>query len=466
MLLPQCDPGGLSADHFVKISENGFDAEDNAQDKNGYAWSMAYFKADGADDGYVYVGTGNDIFGIAAYITQSTIDGTDPDELPALPPEIRRYRPDLGPTNWEKVFDYRDVDSDDLQTYGFRRMVSYRAVDSDGKGARSHYLYAGSQGAGSSIWRSKTGDSGDWEMVFSTGANHASLRGMTEHNGSLYVGFAYDIFNQDIPPAEIWKSEDGINFEPIMQDGFGNPNNRGIETLISYNGWLYAGTKNDKEGYEVWKLEGPDKGAGAVKVIEHGGPDARNEAAGTTEVFQGKLYVGSLIFYGVNAREGYGFKGCDIVRIDEDDNWETVVGPHSISGYDSGFNYFTNAYCWQLREHDGWLYASTWDDGSSLADLLYGLPTIIDQIPTPSKQFPDTLLTPEIWRCITEAGGDIFKSQDGVHWFPVTQDGLGDRDNYGWRNMLSAPDGYLYLGSANPYDGLEIWRGMRPIFVQ
>ena len=460
-MLPQCNPGGLQATDFVKISENGFDAEDNAQDKNDYAWSMCFFTPDGEGRGNIYVGTGNNILGVAEYVSLSTFNGTDPDELPAKPPEIRRYRPDRGPAEWEKVFDYRDVPSDDLQTYGFRRMITYRAADPGAKGGRSTYLYAASQGAGSALWRSKTGDAGDWEMVFSTGPNHASLRGMTEHNGKLYIGFAFDIINQNIPPAEIWLSDDGANFEPIMQDGFGNPNNRGVEFLISYKDWLYAGTKNDPEGFEVWKLEGP-KGIGPVKVVDHGGPDHRNEAAGTATVFQNKLYVGSLIFYGVNVREGYGFKGCDIIRIDADDNWETIVGPHSLSGYDSGFNYFTNAYCWQLKEHEGWLYAGTWDDGSTLADLLYNLPSLGQYPPSQTKRLPDTLLTREAWLRATEAGGDIFKTQDGVHWFPVTQDGLGNRNNYGWRNMLSTPDGSFYLGSANPYDGLEIWRARKP----
>ncbi len=456
MLLPQC---GLRAADFVKISENGFDAEDNKTDENDYAWSMLWFQADGAKAGHLYVGTGNNIFGIADYITQTNQDGEEPTELPSRPPEIRRYTPGSD-EEWEKVFDYKDVEDDELQTYGFRRMIAYRALDT-GKGIKSNYLYAATQGIGASIWRSKTGDAGDWEQVHSTGPNHASIRAMAVHDGRLYLGYAYDIVNVDIPPAEIWMSEDGVEFEPVMQDGFGNENNRGIETLFSFNDWLYAGTKNDKQGYEIWKLEGPRKGADAVKVVEHGGPDSRNEAAGTSTVFNGKLYIGSLIYYGFNRREGYGFKGCDIIRIDENGDWETVVGKNSISGYDSGFNFFTNAYCWQLEEHDGWLYAGTWDDANAIAELLYNLPAAVEYLQGLQKRVtddPPTLLTREAWLRVTKAGGDIFKTQDGVHWLPVTQDGLGNRNNYGWRTMESAPDGTFYLGSANPYDGLEIWK--------
>ncbi|HVP12095.1 MAG TPA: hypothetical protein VMV94_13020, partial [Phycisphaerae bacterium] len=38
--------GGLEASNFELVSLNGFDPEDNARDKNDYAWAMEYFKPD------------------------------------------------------------------------------------------------------------------------------------------------------------------------------------------------------------------------------------------------------------------------------------------------------------------------------------------------------------------------------------------------------------------------------------
>ncbi|MCC6795430.1 MAG: hypothetical protein IT366_09950 [Candidatus Hydrogenedentes bacterium] len=464
MLLPQCDPGGFKASDFVKVSQNGFDPVDHEEDVNSYAWAMRYFKADGAQDGHVYVGTGNNIAGLIGFYFTGLIEGgeIDLDEAPARPPEIRRHRPDLGDDVWETVFDYRDVETDgEYKTSGFRFMGTYRAVDADNKGQRSKYLYTATQGLESVLWRSKTGDPGDWQQVFSTGENGASIRYFAEHNGKMYLAYAYDTYEANPPPGEIWVSDDGLNFEPLMQDGFGNPHNRGIEFLISYNNWLYAGTKNDKDGYEIWKLEGPDKGAGAIKLIDGGATDPRNEIAGTPCLFKGQLYIGSIIFFGFNPTQANGFKGCDIIRIDENDDWETVVGPNSISGYDSGFNFFMNAYCWWMEEHDGWLYAGTWDQGTILSWFLDDLPTLIAFIQTGEipEDVDDLPLEYEQWYKLTQAGADIFKTQDGVNWFPVTIDGMGNRTNYGWRTMESTPDGYLYLGSANPSDGLEIWRG-------
>jgi hypothetical protein len=156
---------------------------------------------------------------------------------------------------------------------------------------------------------------------------------------------------------------------------------------------------------------------------------------------------------GVNPESGRAFKGFDIIRIHPDDSWETVVGPDSLSGYDSGFNHFTNAYNWWMEEHDGWLYASSLDNSTLLADGLRNLDTVIEFFQDAQgalKRRPKPLDR------ALHAGADIFKTCDGVNWAPVTLGGLGDPANYGFRTMESVGD-TLFLGTANPFDGLEIW---------
>ncbi len=484
-LAPQCI-GGFQADDFVLVSERGFDAADNHIDKNHYAWAMKYFQADGDADGYVYVGTGNNIAGLIGYYMDVLINGGDILDSPVRPPEIRRYRPDLGPTNWEKVFDYRDVEcggclpqddtgDEEFLTTGFRFMTTLTAADNDKNGATySTYIYAASQGLDSVLWRSKTGDYGDWEDVHHTldsappGQNGSSIRWIEEHDGRIYLAIAWDTYEDEPPAGEIWVSDDGLSFAPLMTDGFGNPNNRGVQFVISYNGWLYAGTKNDIEGFEIWKLEGPDKQAAPIKVVDAGGPSPRNEIAGTPIIFNGELYVGSIIFFGFNPQQMNGFKGCDIIRIDTDDNWETVVGPNSTSGYGSGFNHFTNAYLWWMEEHDGWLYAGTWDQGYVISLMLDNIELLPDLFPQGKEglfggyeydQFASLMR-------LTKAGADIFKTQDGDNWFPVTLEGMDNIYNYGWRSMESTPDGELFVGSANPVTGLEVYRATTPVEAQ
>src|SRR5690606_23694510 len=124
-----------------------------------------------------------------------------------------------------------------------------------------------------------------------------AVRHMEPHRGLLYIAVSHDVPGQ-ARPGQLWAT-DGAAFWPVVENGFGDPANRGVMALASFNGWLYAGTANYATGYEVWKLAGPN-GEGPRRVVAAGGPDARNEIAGTMTVFNGRLYVGSLIFLGFN----------------------------------------------------------------------------------------------------------------------------------------------------------------------
>ena len=441
-LLGDC---GLNRADFECISVNGFEVEDNADDWNDYPWSMAYFEPDGkADGGHIYVGTGN---GIDQLVMDrfGLLDG----ESPLRPPEIRRYRPDQGAKSWERVFDYREVDEGpEFGATGFRCMQAYRN-QSDGV----NYLYASTFGSAPSVLRSATGEPGSWEQFWSSGSN-GSIRWLTIHNGLLYIAISNDLVEEPTP-GQIWAS-DGETVWPVMQGGFGNPLNRAIMTMVSFNGWLYAATANAVEGFELWRLEGPDKQADPILVADAGITDSRNEAASTLCVFNDRLYLGTMIFAGRR------FRGCDLIRFDQQDNWEVIVGPSPLSGFQSGFNNRFNAYLWWLEEHDGWLYAGTWDSAAVLQVAIdmggtvdIDLAQLIDMI----REFSNagTKRDPAIVGTLTQGGGDLWKSHTGTHWFPVFTNGLGDTYNYGVRTMVSVED-ELFLGFANPFDGLEVWR--------
>jgi hypothetical protein len=276
---------------------------------------------------------------------------------------------------------------------------------------------------------------------------------MAVHRGLLYFA-PTDELGVQLGPATIWAT-DGAACRPVVEDGFGNPDNVGVAALASYNGWLYAGLANIATGFEVWKLAGPTRAGGApVQVMAYGGTDRRNEIAGTFCVFQDKLYVGSMMFFGVNVRTGNFMKGCELFRIDPQDHWEVTVGEDSLSGYRDGFSHRPNVYLWSMAEHDGWLYAGTWDMASVFPDLLANREALIHYLLTgemPAKRAVEPM---DVW---SNAGADLYKSPDGIHWRPVFKTGLGDPGNYGVRTLLSA-GGALYVGLANPWDGLEIFK--------
>jgi len=115
---------------FQRVAQPGFDADGQARLADS-AWSMRYFKADGAETGYVYVGTDNNIIGLALSALKPRSQGP----LPVEPPQIRRYRPDLGPDTWEVVFDYKDHEQPPYLNEGFRSIDLLR--DKEG-GNQSH----------------------------------------------------------------------------------------------------------------------------------------------------------------------------------------------------------------------------------------------------------------------------------------------------------------------------------------
>jgi hypothetical protein len=441
------DVGGLEAEDFELISLNGFDPADNVVDINDYAWSMEYFVPDGQIEGYIYVGTGNDMIGLIYQGISAVMGQEELGDISVRPPEIRRYRDDISPLEWERVFDYRDVETEsNFTTIGFRYIKTYRA-QSDGV----NYLYAATMGEEATLWRTAKGDPGTWEIAWLSG-DVGSVRWMEEHNGIMYIALA-----NEVPKGEqigkIWAT-DGDLFWPVIEDGFGNPENKGMMCLTSYNGWLYAGTRNPTFGYEIWKLAGPDGSFGPIQILGGGGPSPVNEAAITPCVFKNKLYIGSQLNPFDNVVRG--FKGADIIRIDEHDHWETVIGRGSITGYNSGFGHWPNTYIWSMVIHDGWFYVSTYDQVSAFFNSLENLDKVINAFL--QKPNNPTAREANIFELLWFAGSDLYKSPDGIHWYTVTFNGLGDVGNYGFRTMLSV-GGYLYLGTTNPFDGLEIWRG-------
>jgi hypothetical protein len=434
---------------FEQIAEPGFDADGRARMADS-AWSMAYFQPDEATTGYLYVGTDNNIIGLATAL----LDDADPGPY-VQPPQIRRYRPDIGSQAWEVVLDYQDIEEPPYLQQGFRVMTPYRA-----RTDQQLYLYAGTMAAHNPvIWRSTNGDPGTWEQVFSFPQDNenliGSVRGMVAHiDGLLYVSTTG---SGDILPGglgQIWAT-DGSTFTSVINDGFGSANNTGIASMASFNGCLYAGTYNAITGYEIWKLRCLNHyDAPPELIIREGAGNDHMEVAMSMRVFQDHLYIGTGIPLGFNPSSRHGPKGCNVVRIDSSDSVEIVVGQHSaqpVSGYRPGFGWYLNAYCWYMKEHDGHLYLGTWDLSRTL-NYLGNHPQYVTPPLRPLLSYLE--IDPENWG--SPIGGDLYRSVDGIYWEPVFLDGLGNHDNHGIRTLESTPMG-LFIGTENPFTRLEVW---------
>ncbi len=258
----------------------------------------------------------------------------------------------------------------------------------------------------------------------------------------------------------------GVPFDPIPEpnDTFEAvatdiPENSGFWQLGVFDGHLYAGCGNHN-GPELWKSDDPAPG-NWTRVIEGGYGNNLAHGFMTLREYDGYLYAGTVIYPMAAA----GLRGCDILRIDADDNVELLVGnirdpngPNEIlplSGMSGGFDYWANVYCWYMAEHDGWFYVGTYDLAGQLLDAMSSVP--VEYWPEEYLVALEDLFGTDRLRW---GGSDFWRTKDGINWVPINLNGFGDRDNYGIRNMMSTQWG-LMVGTGNAVDGFEIRLGRK-----
>jgi hypothetical protein len=330
------------------------------------------------------------------------------------------------------------------------------------------------------ILTSPSGDPGTWQPVNDTGLEGTNTRGMTVHNGKLYVGTSIG----DPARAAVFASADPANDGWTKVADFAGTTNTEVIGLKGFNDCLYLTTQGTLDldtgavyGFEVWRSTVEDPGEPDVltggdwkQIVTEGAGDSRNYWGASMEVLGDYLYVGSIslpIFDGALAQT---FKGFELIRVDKDDDWELVIGsypefvgiPNSttaergipISGLPAGFGAPLNFYCWSLEEYDGVLYLGTLD----LSSLLSCLPV---EVLAGTFDLSQQQIAQMQEMIAPFAGADLWKTRDGITWEPASLDGLGNPHNYGFRTMVS---GSLYVGTANPYvgQGCQVWAGLPP----
>jgi hypothetical protein len=245
------------------------------------------------------------------------------------------------------------------------------------------------------------------------------------------------------------------------------PDNTGIWQLAVFDGHLYAACGNPA-GPELWKSDDPRPG-NWIRVMEGGFGNTVAEGIMSLRPFGDHLYLGTMT-YPPAAAMGGTVEGCEIIRVDANDNLELVVGetrpaglvgPNEVaplSGMGKGFDYAANAYAWYMCVHDGWFYVGTYDYGGQVLDYLEQYAGI------PIEYWPEEyLVSLDNWLGTDRlrwGGSDLWRTRDGITWVPVNLDGFGDWDNYGIRNMMSTQWG-LIVGTGNAIDGFELRLGRK-----
>jgi ubiquinone/menaquinone biosynthesis C-methylase UbiE len=457
----------LHSGDFTRIARQGLGDPWNA-----YAHSMAWFRDK------LYIGTTRANLCMAKANNPPALNPWPtrcPDDLYDLDrrAQIWRYCPRTG--RWQKVYTSPRVFGRDgtkvARDIGYRAMTVFRA-DND----RAPALYVCTWSPSKTekppiILRSYDGTHFEEIAVPTSDPSLNTFRVLLPFKGRLFTsptgktlgwkGSRYQsahsnmsgqpiVFATSDPASSAW--------QPASVNGFGDPQNLSVFELAAFNGHLYAGTLNPTSGLQIWKTNADGKPPYRwTNVLTHGAyRGALNECSMSLCGCGEALYVGTGIQNGGYDRVyKVGPAAAELLRIYPDDTWELVVGKarmtpdgykRPLSGLGPGFNNFFSGYIWRMSVHNGHLYAATYD----WSVLLPYLP--ISRWPA---RFRRAIEARSIDAIIADTGGfDLWRSQDGTHWTPVTQTGFGNPYNYGGRTMVSSPFG-LFIGSANPF-GPEI----------
>ncbi|RMD60972.1 hypothetical protein D6833_08865, partial [Candidatus Parcubacteria bacterium] len=257
-------------------------------------------------------------------------------------------------------------------------------------------LYAGTYkfaDHGAQIWR--TADGLDWTPVMTNGFGvyyNVGIDHLVEFNGQLYAGVWNSTPN---PPytdtgGEIWRSSDGTTWESVMQGGFGDRYNGEVIRLGVFNNQIYAATWSytSTHGAEIWRSSTGDSGSWS-RVVSNGLGDPTNLAGLTMEEFNGAFYVGTYNWDESTNQSN----GGEVWRTTDGLTWSTVI----TGGFGDVDNYAVSA----LEVFSNSLYAALPNYNPSTGP--HG---------------------GEIWRCSATSNCD-----EATDWERVVDGGFGDINN-------------------------------------
>lgn len=456
--------------------------------QNSYVHAMTWFK------GHLYVGvTRNALNGVRPYSRMEAME-----IYPVKVPDIQwdldwrapiwRYSPETA--SWERVF----VSPMAMGSRGFPvpRQWGYRNMrvfqgKSDPEPALYVISWGSHMGPGPHVLRSLDGkhfaEVGDDDLK-RIGAT--TLRGLVPFKGRLFTSPAArcggtDTGTHDVPI--ILSSDDPANgsWKQACMPCFGDPNNIAVSAMAAMDEYLYAGTMNPTEGYQVWRTTA--EGSPPYqweRVITHGAYRGNlNEAAATLCQYRDALYVGSGIYnLGFDRIHGVGPGMPELIRIYPDKSWDLIAGEPRVtpdgvkmpmSGFGAGFNSPFVGYIWSMCVHEGCLYLGTanWSPW-----LLFTKTSIWEEYIV--KQLPSA----DLESILNYLGGfELWRTGDGNRWAPITRNGFNNCFNVGVRTLSSTPAG-LFVGVVNQFGedvavrrqagwrfeynergGVEVWQG-------
>ena len=243
--------------------------------------------------------------------------------------------------------------------------------------------------------------------------------------------------------------------QPIVWDGFGNPNNLAIDALEVFKGQLYAEATNYVEGATIWRQ---DASTNWTQVTTPGFDSAygvNNPIVFDMFPFQGQLYAGTGNWDTI-------LNGGQIWRSADRTNWSLVAADGLGNPTNLGFTTFTSfqgmIYAATLNREEGaelWR-SSTGDPGSWQLVASEGFEGgfayfIITSLTSFKGQLYATV------EATAGTGAQVWRSSNGTDWTLVADNGFGDTNNF-QTGASVVYRGQLYVTTRNDVTGAQLWR--------
>jgi hypothetical protein len=444
---------GLSKSDFKLIAYGGF-----GDGHNSYTHSMAWF------NGRLYVTTMRNNFALMRSRLSIGLS-VWPVECPADPfeldmrAEIWAYDP--ATDIWDRVLKSPMI----IGSHGrpIARDISYRSIavfrpNESAKPALFVGTWSPARGPGPLILM--TEDGRNFEPTCEpglTGLPVTTIRSLMPFKGRMYTTPAGSRGgNTNVSGhAVVYESRDPARggWEPVSDFGFGDLENQSLHEICGFGDHLYVGTLNNN-GFQLWRSTCEGKRPYQWELVLQRGAwrGPLNQIALSMCPFKGALYVGTGIQGGgIDKQNNIGPAASELIRVHPDKSWDLIVGvgrdtpdgrKDPLSGRGAGFDKLFNGYFWRMCEHDGWLYMGTFEWSSVLGYVKQGrwsgtFGKVLSHV-GPKNVFK------------YQSGFDLYRSNDGENWVPVTTNGMGNPYNMGLRTLASTPHG-LFIGTANPW---------------
>ena len=318
------------------------------------------------------------------------------------------------------------------------------------------HLYLGTRNLINGGEALRSADGVHWQSIAPQGFGRASNRdlyGFVGFKDMLYAGtynaVLGDRHTESDTGAEIWRSPNGSDWEPVVQDGFGDRHNQDMFNFAAFAGHLYVGTWNPVSGAEIWRS--PD-GSDWQQVFKAAAKE--NDYIRAFVTMGGRLYAstGKLAPYAL-------YETSDGVH------WTDVVRGRLPDYLTDGFRIAavgdalvaTLTQWYADRPVEVWRYCRDhWDSisepGFGFADNHLAGGLTVDRGRVALATWNEKRGT-QVWIC-----------DDVMHpaWLQINQDGFGDRCNLGCVFGMTSFADRLYVGTAmhRQHRASQLWAGI------